>query len=213
MTKHPIEFVSEFLPEVFNAAIAEMRVAADGGDPEANKRHGDLKVSAWALRVVLEGEGGADLYLVVKDAAMHVTTTTPAVDVVVALAVPFEALEVALDELGGDIEAALPRVKKRITRLRAAEAMGLFQRLKAEPLHFHHVFKDTPDFDQVLVKIALGSGTPPAKPTFTVTLDYDTLVDMRAGRVKPQAVMGRLQLTGDVSRAMALGMELMQSRS
>lgn len=212
MTTDPIQFVSKFVPELFNAGIADMRAAADKGDAEAKKRHADLVAAPAALRIVLEGKGGADLYLVIQDGKMSVSDKAPSVDVIMALALPFEALEVGLEELEDDIKAAVPKLKKRIARMRSAEAKVAFDRLKAEPLLFHQILKDTPDFDQILIKIAVGSGTPPAKPTFTVTVDYETFEDIRAGKVKPQAIMGKLQMSGDFSRAMALGMELMQRR-
>jgi len=212
VTTDPIEFVSKFVPELFNAAIADMKAAADGGDADAKKRHADLLANQSATRVVLEGKGGADLYLVIKDGAMQVSKQAPACDVMMAMALPFEALEVGLEELADDIEAAVPKVKKRIARMRPAEAQKMFERVKAEPLLFHQILKDTPDFDEILIKIAVGSGTPPAKPTFTVTVDYDTFEEIRAGKVKPQAMMSKLQLSGDVSKAMALGMEMMQQR-
>ena len=143
---------------------------------------------------------------------MEVSKTAPATPVMMAIALPMEALEVGLEELADDIEKAVPKIKKRIRGLRALEAMAMFDRVKSEPLLFHQVLKDTPDFEEILIKIAIGAGTPPTKPTFTVTVDYDTFEELRAGKVKPQAMMSKLQLSGDVSRAMALGMELMQQR-
>lgn len=212
MTQDPIEFVSKLVPELFNAAMADLKALADQGDADAKQRHGDLLKHQGALRIVLEGDDGADLYLVVKDGSMQVSEKTPATEIMMALAAPFEALELGLEELADDIKAALPKLRKRLTRLRPAEAMALFQRVKAEPLHFHQVLKDTPDFDEVRIKIAVGSGTPPQKPTFTITVDYDTFEELRAGKVKPQAMMSKLQMSGDFSRAMQLGMELMQQR-
>ncbi len=212
MTTDPVQFVSKFMPEVFNAGIAEMRAAADKGDAEAKKRHADLLAIKAAVRIVLEGNVSADLYLVISDGVMTVSDKASGSDVVLALALPFEALEVGLEELEDDIKAAAPKLKKRIARLRASQAMAAFNRLKAEPLLFHQILKDTPDFEQILIKIAIGSGTPPTKPTFTVTVDYETFEEIRSGKVKPQAIMGKLQMSGDFSRAMALGMELMQGR-
>jgi len=212
VTQDPIEFVSKFVPELFNSAMVELKALADQGDADAKQRYADLLKHSGALRIVLEGDDGADLYLVIKDGSMHVTDKSPGMDVMMALAAPLEALALGLEELADDIRTVVPKLKKRLTRLRPAEAMSMFQRVKAEPLHFHHVLKDTPDFDEVRIKIAVGSGTPPQKPTFTVTVDYDTFEELRAGKVKPQAMMSKLQMSGDFSRAMQLGMEMMQQR-
>jgi hypothetical protein len=212
VTTDPVQFVSKFMPELFNAGIAEMRAAADKGDAAAQARHADLLATQGAMRVVLEGKVSADLYLLVQGGVMRVSNEAKGLDVLVALALPFEALEIALEELEGDITSAVPKLKKRIARLRAATAMAAFGRLKAEPLLFHLIIKDTPDFEQILIKVAIGSGTPPLKPTFTVILDYETFQEVREGKVKPQAMMGKLQISGDFSRAMAFGMELMQKR-
>jgi hypothetical protein len=73
--------------------------------------------------------------------------------------------------------------------------------------------KDTPDFEEVRVKIALGDKEPPEKPTFTVTLDYDVFEQLRERKLKPQALVSKLQLSGDSSRAMQLIMQAAQRRS
>ena len=46
------------------------------------------------------------------------------------------------------------------------------------------------------------------KTKVTAAISYDELEDMREGDLTPQQVIGRLKLTGDASRAMALGMTL-----
>jgi len=212
VTTDPVEFVSKFMPEVFNAGVADLRAAAEKGDADAKKRHADLLANPAAFRVVIEGKGGADLYLVIQDGKMTSNTKAPGFDLMLALALPFDAFEVGLEELQDDIKAALPKIKKRIARMRPSEAAAITKRLQAEPLLFHQILKDTPDFEQILIKIAVGAGTPPVKPTFTVTVDYKTFEDIRTGKLKPQAIMGKLQMSGDFSRAMALGMEMMQRR-
>ncbi len=212
MTTDPVEFVSKFIPEVFNAGVADLRAAAEKGDADAKKRHTELLAHPAAFRVVIEGKGGADLYLVIQDGKMTSSSKAPGFDLMLALALPFDALEVGLEELQDDIKAAVPKIKKRIARMRPSEAAAITKRLQAEPLLFHQILKDTPDFEQILIKIAVGAGTPPVKPTFTVTVDYKTFEDIRTGKLKPQAIMGKLQMSGDFSRAMALGMEMMQRR-
>jgi len=45
-----------------------------------------------------------------------------------------------------------------------------------------------------------------------VSVDYETFEKIRTGKVKPQAIMSSLQITGDSARVMQIAMELMQQR-
>jgi hypothetical protein len=187
-----------------------MREAGAKGDANAKRRHDELLANELAVRVVLEGVGGADLYLTVTGGELKALKQKPSAPVLAALALPNEAVQLGLEELADDVAKVLPKLKKGVTRLSASKAKAVLEQLGKENLRFHHVLKDTPDFDEVRIKIAIGSGEPPEKPTFTVALDYDTFEDIRAKKIKPQAIMSKLQITGDAARAMQLGMELVQ---
>ncbi len=101
-----------------------------------------------------------------------------------------------------------PKGPKRFARMFSARAEKV---LEGQKLEFHIVLKDVPDHDDdVVIKVGIGAETPPAKPQFTAAISYDDLEDMREGELTPQQLIGRLRLTGDASRAMALGMMLMQ---
>ncbi|MDB4986980.1 MAG: hypothetical protein JWN04_2158 [Myxococcaceae bacterium] len=162
--------------------------------------------------MVLEGKGGADLYLVSEGTSFRVDTKAPSVPVLLAIGVSAEALELGLEELGDEVDAALARLRKRLVRLAPKRFHALLTKLAAEKLSFHVVIKDTPDFEEVRIKIATGGSEPPAKPTFTVSLDYAVLEALRERKLKPQQLMSKLQLSGDSARAMQFGMELMQRR-
>jgi hypothetical protein len=129
------------------------------------------------------------------------------------LALPEEALEIALDELQSDVQKALAKLRQRIPQRSPARARAGIERAAQEQLRFHFVMKDTPDFEEVRVKIALGDKEPPEKPTFTVTLDYDVFEQLRARKLKAQALLSKLQLSGDSARAMQLIMQAAQRRS
>ncbi len=212
MTTDPVDFISNVIPEIWNAAEEAMRTLAGSGDAEAKQRHADLVQNEGALRVVLEGKGGSELFLAVVKGRMQASKSAPSVPVLVALAVPYEAIELGLEELESEIDAALPKAKRRLARMRPGKAKVLLDKLTSENLRFHQVIKDTPDFDEVRIKITIGGSEPPQQPTFTVTIDYDVFEELRSGKLKPQAMMSKLQLSGDASRAMQLGMELMQGR-
>jgi len=210
VTNDPIEFVSEAIPGLFNAGAKEMKAAADQGDADAKRRVAELQETTRAVRVSLEGKGGGDVYLLIKGGEMTASKSAPSEAVTLSIAAPAEALEIALDEMGDEIEKGFEKGPRRLARLSAKRVSGFLDKLVAEKLKLHHVIKDTPDFDEVRVKIGFGSAEVVEKPLFTVAIDYDTLEEVRERKLKPQALMGRLQITGDAARAMQLGMELMQ---
>ncbi len=210
MTKDPIEFVSDAVPNLFNAGAAEMKAAADQGDAGAKQRVAELAGTVRAVRVTLEGKGGGDVYLLIKDGKMSSSKSAPSEPVTLTIAAPAEALEITLDEHEEVIEKGFERAPRRLARISAAKAHAIIDKLGAEKLRAHYVIKDTPDFDEVRIKVGFGSGEIAEKPLFTVAIDYDTLEEVREKKLKPQALMGRLQITGDAARAMQIGMELMQ---
>ena len=207
MTDDPMELLNEVVPALFNGAMEDLRADADGGDAGAKERLEEALANQMAIRVVLEGEGGGSVYIVSKDGKTVAQEDEPDIDVMVALAMPFEAIEIALEEMGDQLEAALPRIRRRISKTSSKKGMEF---MPDEPLRFHSVLKDTPDFEEVRTKITIGAGDITEDPTFTVTMDYPTFEDMRAGKVKPQAMMNKVQMTGDTARAMQLGMEMAQ---
>lgn len=212
MTK-PTDLLTKKIPEIVNAAVAEMKSLGEQGDADAKQRHADLASAPGAARVVLEGKGGADVYLVSEGAVLSADTQKPSAPVLLALAVAAEAVELGLEELESELEQALAFVRRRLVRLSPKKTRAALDKLAGEQLSFHLVIKDTPDFEEVRVKIATGSAEPPEQPKFTVTVDWETLEQVRKRKLKPQVLLSKLQLSGDSARAMQLGMELMQRRS
>lgn len=214
MTVNLVEILSKKLPELVNAANAEMKSQADAGDAELAQRYTDLLANAGAIRVVLEGKGGADLYLVSEKGQFRADKSAPAgIPVWLAVGVDVEQANVGLEELEEEIGKGLAFLRKRLVRQNPKRTRGLLEKLSKEALKFHVVIEETPDFDEVPIKIALGAAEPPAKPNFTVSIDYETLAQVRDRKLKPQALLGKLKLSGDSSRFMALLMELAQRRS
>lgn len=210
----PIEFLKETLPNVFNEAHGEVRAAADKGDAEAKKKREEaLAAAPLAVRVVLEGKSKKDLYVVSEKGELRTVDAAPAgVPVLFAVAVAEEAFEIALDEMEEDIEKFLGKLRKRIPGMSPARARAGIDRAAQEQMRFHLVIKDTPDFEEVRVKVAIGDKEPPEKPTFTVTVDYEVFEQVRARKLKPQALISKLQLSGDSARAMQLMMQAAQRR-
>jgi hypothetical protein len=211
----PTEFLKETIPNLFNEAHAELQKAADQGDAEAKKKREEaLAAAPLAVRVVLEGKSKKDLYVVFDKAELRTVEALPAgVPVLFAFALAEEAFDLALDDLAEDLAKGLAKLRKRIPQMSPARARAGIERAAQEKLRFHYVMKDTPDFEEVRVKVAIGDKDPPEKPTFTVALDYEVFEQLRARKLKPQALVSKLQLSGDSSRAMQLIMQAAQRRS
>jgi hypothetical protein len=213
VTVNLVEILSKQVPELVNAATAEMKANADKGDADAAARYAELPQNPGAFRVSLTGKGGADLYLVSEGTEFRADKAKPgSLPVWAVVSVEAEEANVGLEELEDEIEKGLAFLRKRLVRQKPRRTREMLERLAKEKLSFHLVIKDTPDFDEIRVKIATGSSDLPDKGNFTVTVDYDTLGQVRDRKLKPQALLTKLQLSGDSSRFMALLMELAQKR-
>ena len=212
MTTDPVELFEKVLPRAFNAGVEDMRKAAQAGDEKAKLKLPALEAEEFAAKIVLSGDDDEALYVVVERGSMRVQKSAPKNTVRLAVSVPTEALEIALEELGSGFASLERGIQKVGSRISVRRVKPAFERFEAEKLRFHFVVKDTPDFDEVRIKMAVGSGEPPEKAGFTVSVDFDAFEDIRKGKVKPQAIMSKLQITGDSARAMQIAMELMQQR-
>jgi hypothetical protein len=204
MTDSATQFFSEVLPAHFDKGVAALR-AKDG--PGAKEALDDVVASKGAIRLVIGGEG--ETWLVVDDGSMRSEKALPD-GYVVRMAFGFTAAAakgaIALLEESGRMDD--PEAPARFARVASARAEKL---LAGQKVEFHVIVRDLPD-DQpdVIVKVGIGVDAPPEKPQFTAAISFDDLEDLREGDLTPQQVLGRLRLTGDASRAMALGMMLMQ---
>lgn len=212
MSTKSAQLLTKLIPEVVNGAAAELKALGDQGDADAAARHRDLASESGALRVVLDGIGGIDLYLVSEAAVLRTERKCPdVVPVLIAIELPLEAVDLTLEDYeDAEIRRWLAHLQKRLVRLSPRHTRAIVDRLAGEQLRFHVIITDTPDFDEVRIKVAFGDAVPPVHPSFTATLAYDTLEHLRARRLKPQSLLSKLKLEGDSARAMQLGMELMQ---
>ena len=208
MNTEPLPFLQDDLPSLFNRGVAALRERAEDGDEKAQARLADVEGASGAIRVVLEGDDGGELYIGTTNAVMSASEEAPeGLPIRHAIAVSAEAVEAALEEIEDSDEIDEDKAVRRITRIVSAEAETLLATYK---LLFHVILKDVPDLDEVKLRIALGGDTPPDDPEFTATVSWDDIEDLRAGELTPQQLFGRLRLAGDASKAMALGMTLMQ---
>jgi len=204
MTDTATAFFSEVLPAHFGKGVEALR-KKDG--PGAKEALDDVLASKGAIRLVIGGEG--ETWLVVENGTMRSEKTLPDGYVVrMAFGFTAEAAKgaIALLEESGRMDD--PEAPARFARTASARAEKL---LAGQKIEFHVIVRDLPDgAKDVVVKVAIGADTPPEKPQFTATISYDDIEDLREGDITPQQVLGRLRLTGDASRAMAVGMMLMQ---
>lgn len=204
MTDTATDFFTNVVPGHFAKGVEALRAKTG---PGAKEGLDDVLASKGAVRLVIEGEG--DTWLIVEDGTMRAQKDRPD-GYTVRMAFGFTAVAakaaVALLQESGRMDE--PEAPARFARSASARAEKL---LAGQKIEFHVIVKDVPDDQEdVVVKIGLGTDTPPEKPQFTAAISFDDLEDMREGDITPQQVLGRLRLTGDASRAMALGMMLMQ---
>ena len=211
MNTDPVAFFREDLPALFNQGVASMKDRADGGDAKAEARLADTSAAKGGVHVRLDGDGGADFWLLVQDGAMKVVDGQPdGVPARFAIAAPVDAARAALEEIHGADLLDGDGVAYRIARTASAEREQL---LTGHVLEFHLTIADLPaDPDEVTLQIGIGVAEPPSTPKFSAKVSWDDIEDVRAGDLTPQQLFGRLKLTGDATQAMALGMSMMQRR-
>jgi len=154
------------------------------------------------------GEGGADAGISVSGGDMTVSETRPEIAVRGVFSFTGKAARGALELLEESGRLDDPKAAMGLSRVASKRAEKILVNQKIE---FHVIVIDLPDdAEDVTVRCGIGVSEPPVKPQFTATISFDDLEDMREGDLTPQQVIGRLKLTGDASRAMALGMTLFQ---
>jgi hypothetical protein len=199
---------------LFNRGVALLEERAAEG-PEAQRTLEDVKGARGASLLRFEGESDDDrveVWLALEDGVMSVVDARPeGVPMRLSVVMPREAAELWVKELEKreelDSDEAALRVARGASR-EIEEAVG------DESLDFELILVDTPDFEEVRVRIALHAEEPPDKPTFAAQVRWDDLEDMREAGQNLQHLMmgGKLKLGGDYTRAMQVAMELMQKR-
>lgn len=211
MSQDPIAFLTQHLPHAFAQAMDRLRDEADAGSDWAQLRLTDAEGAHGAILIALEGDGGGRIFVSVEHGALTVTDTLPAgVTVHIALAGPAEAARQGLALLlasGFD----LTKVSTRLTNLASAKAARLFT---SQPSTFAVHVKELPVVGELKVRVGLGMAEPPDAPSFTVAAKYADIVSAREQKMAPPQMLiaGKLQILGDTTRAMQLGMLMMQLR-
>jgi putative sterol carrier protein len=160
---------------------------------------------------VLEGEGGAEVFLAVENGKMSGERTRPAgLPLRFCVAAPIEAIRGALQMLEDNGSFTHEHAPLRVAGLASGKMDKL---LEKEKLAFHVNVKNVPDLETITIRVGVSVDGPPEKPGFTVGLDYDDLEEVRAGQLTPQQLfMKKLKIVGDASRAMTLAMTMIQQQ-
>lgn len=197
----PMSFARETLPDLFAKGVAALR---EDGPEDALA---DVVGSRGAVRFVVEGDG--EVWLSVEDGEMAAHDAKPeGLPARMAFAFSGDDARAALEMLADSGRLEEREAHIRLARSASARAEKM---LEGQKLEFHVIIRDVPDRDgDVTIKVCIGGDAPPDKPQFSAAISYDDIEDLREGDITPQQVIGRLRLTGDASRAMALGMMLMQ---
>jgi hypothetical protein len=211
MATDPVSFLRTQLPDLFNRGMADTKARADGGNAKAKAKYDDAAAARGAVRIVLEGKGGGEVWLAVDGGAMKGSDARPAdLPVRIVVAAPADAARAGLDELLSSELLEREDAPRKLARTASAEVEKM---LEGHTIEMHLTVTDLPaEPDEVTLRIGLGVSEPPSNPRFTATVSWDDIEDLRAGDLTPQQLFGRLKLKGDASQAMALGMALMQRR-
>ena len=100
MNTDPVAFFREDFPALFNEGVSQIKARADEGDEKATARHADIAAAHGAVRVLLEGEGGGELFLSVTGGAMTALDAAPDdLPLRMGFAGPADAAKAALEEV------------------------------------------------------------------------------------------------------------------
>lgn len=203
MHKEPLAFLENDLPGQFRKGLEKLKASSA---PGAKEELDDVLGAVGSVRVIVEGEG--ERWVSVSGGEMAVSETRPDVPARGVFSFTGKAARGALELLEESGRLDDPKAAMGLSRVASKRAEKILANQKIE---FHVIVIDLPDdAEDVTVRCGIGVSEPPAKPQFTATISFDDLEDMREGDLTPQQVIGRLKLTGDASRAMALGMTLFQ---
>lgn len=198
------------LPTLFDRGLTLLRQRADAGDAAAQAQLEDVTGARSAVRLVVEGAGGGELWLAVADGRLVASDTAPEqLPVRLAVAVPADAMEVALGRLAEEGAEDDDRTALAVARAASKKAEAV---IDGQRLDFHVIIEGTPDLGDVVSRVSVGAAEPPDQPGFTATVRYDDLEAAREGGVDAQQFLmgGRVRFAGDYVPALQLGMQLAQ---
>lgn len=210
MVIDPISFCTERLPDLFRELAADAERRASAGDKRVAARLADVNAAEATLRVELVGEGGGEVFVTADRGELRVTRERPAAPAVrYALAVSVQAARLGLVFFS----------RAAVDDMRAHDALPGFASARADKLFsaykfaFELVLSAVPEVGDVTLRIGLGRELAD-KPEFTVRAAYPELSAARGRQTGMQELLAtrKISVTGDMAKAMMLGMTLAQLR-
>lgn len=210
MVDDPIEFCMERLPALFRELSADAEQRASAGDKRVAARLADVKAATALLRVSFEGEGGGEVFVMADRGELRVTRERPASPPVrYALSVSVAAARAGLAFFS----------RQATTDMREHDALPGFASARADKLFTMYKFgfelslSAVPEVGDVVLRIGLGRDLP-ERPEFVVRATYPELAAARGRNTGMQELVaaGKIAVTGDMAKAMMLGMTLAQLR-
>jgi hypothetical protein len=207
MIDSPLERFRQALPGRFTAALRDLERAAARGDADARRRLGAIGAAPVQSLLRLRGDGGGELWLRADRQRLEVMDRAPAAGFGYALSLPVEAAAEALDfiERAGDG----PSPSLALASLASHEARALFDRT---PFAFGLEVTQVPALGTVRIEVALGRSALAPRAEFELRVRHDDIEDALELGLTPQQLFltGKVQIEGDVAKAMLLAMSLAQ---
>jgi hypothetical protein len=202
-------FCEERLPALFEAARQALESAAQSGDAVAAARLSALAADKVQTRLCFVGGANEELWLLTDRSGLTVQRAAPppsgfgyAIEVSRAAA----ALAIETTE-----QAGLPpdRMARALLVMGSKKAWTLFAAARTA---FDVTVLHVPVLGTSTVRLAFGRTDIPARPDFSVEVEYDELEDARERGTPPHQIFlaGKMKVDGDAAAAMRLAMTLAQ---
>lgn len=209
MAVDPVQFSEARLPALFEAARQGLEAAAQSGDTVAAARLNAL--TADKVHSLLRFAGGAneELWLLTDRSGLTVQRTAPPPSGFgYALQVPRAAAAYAIELLEKN-ELEPERIARALLVMGSQKARSLFSAARAA---FDVTVLHVPVLGTCSVRLAFGRTDIPARPDFSVEVEFDELEDARERGTAPHQIFlaGKMKVDGDAAAAMRLAMTLAQ---
>jgi hypothetical protein len=209
MTVDPVQFCEARLPALFEAARRALEAAAASGDTVAKARLSALTAEKVQTRLRLGSLHAEELWLLTDRSGLVAQRVAPSpVSFGYAVEVTRAAAVLAIEMLERQ-ELQPERMARALLVMGSDKARALFS---AARFAFDVTVLHVPVLGTTTVRLALGRIDLPARPDFSVQVEYDELEDARERGTPPHQVFlaGKMKVDGDAAQAMRLAMTLAQ---
>lgn len=209
MTVDPAQFCEAHLPALFEEARRALESAAQGGDGVAAARLSALTTDKVQTLVRLSGTPNEELWLLTDRSGMQVQRTPPpSSGFGYAVQVSRASAALAIEMLQRQ-ELEPDRIARALLVMGSQQARTLFS---AARFAFDVTVLRVPVLGTSTVRLAFGRTDIPARPDFSVQVEYDELEDARERGTPPHQIFlaGKMKVDGDAATAMRLAMTLAQ---